>query len=311
VTVNHSIKKESAEAGEQIASPVPALVRALGSAKSAVFIAVALVAACILGTLLPQGTAATAYFQGLPNASRWINAAAMLGFTHAFSSWWFIGLLFILASGVAACSACRLVAARRTSGLEVRRCFASALTHASLLLIFSGALVRVLWGETGSITLREGELTTTFTVRDGKRTLPFAMRLEKTRVETEPALKPLAANVPSIGAAVKNVRSEILLGAAGNETRTSIAVNEPLTLAGYRIYQLTSATDYSGRATLQVVRDPGVSLVYAGFIALLGGLAVTLYINPWLSRRALASSSPQFPEQPELCGPNGHNSQNA
>jgi cytochrome c biogenesis protein ResB len=55
------------------------------------------------------------------------------------------------------------------------------------------------------------------------------------------------------------------------------------------VYQVGDPARHTGRGEFQVVRDPGMPLVYAGFGLLLAGLVVTLYVNPWLnSRRTLA-----------------------
>ena len=45
-----------------------------------------------------------------------------------------------------------------------------------------------------------------------------------------------------------------------------------------------SSSDLS-RASLQVVRNPGVPLVDGGFISLNRGLSVASYLNPWLTTR--------------------------
>lgn len=275
-----------ANGSEGIASPVRALVLALGSARAAIWVTVPLAAACVLGTLLPQGSAAAVYFERLPHAQAWWNAAAVLGFTHVFSSWWFLGLLFVCASGVAACTAFRLAVARRATGVEARRAFGSALTHASLLLICAGALIRVLWGETGTVRLREGETAAEFNVpAAGTRPLPFALRLEKFVVETEPAPKLLASAQASVGTAIKDLRSSVTVTERGLSAPAVIAVNEPLVRGSWRVFQTTSPTRYADYAEMQVVRDPGVPLVYAGFALLVGALFFTLFINRWINSR--------------------------
>jgi len=37
-------------------------------------------------------------------------------------------------------------------------------------------------------------------------------------------------------------------------------------------------------STLEVVRDPGVVVVYSGFALLMVGLLIIFYLNPWLSQ---------------------------
>jgi cytochrome c biogenesis protein ResB len=271
--------------GAAIASPLRALVLELGSVKAAVAVAIPLAVACVLGTLLPQGSAAAVYFERLPHANAWWNAAAALGFTHVFSSWWFLGLLFICASSVGACTAYRLAVARRATGVEARRAFGSALTHASLLLIFAGALTRAIWGETGTIRLREGETTAEFNIAAGKRPLPFAMRLEKFVVEVEPTPKLLASSQASVGTTIKDLKSTVTVTERGVSAPAVIAVNQPLVRAGWRVFQTTSATRYADYTEMQVVRDPGGPLVYAGFALLIGALIFTLFINRRINSR--------------------------
>ncbi len=263
---------------------------ALGSVKAAVVVTIPLAAACVLGSLLPQGSAAAVYFERLPGAQNWWSAAAVLGFTHVFSSWWFLGLLFICASGVGACTAYRLAVVRRATGVESRRAFGSALTHASLLLIFAGGFVRAIWGESGVIRLREGETTAEFIIPTvGVRPLPFAMRLDRFTIETEPAPKLLASAQASVGTTIKNLKSTVTVTERGVSTPAVIAVNAPLVRGGWRVFQTTSAARYADYTEMQVVRDPSVPLIYAGFALLIAGLTFTLFINRWInSRRDIA-----------------------
>lgn len=261
----------------------------LGSAQVALALVSVLVLACALGTLLPQQADSFRYFERLPNAETWFRAAAIFGFTHVFSSWWFIGLLFILAGGLAACSAARLFAAARSTGVEARRHFCSGLVHSSLVLILLGGLVRVVFGASGTVTLREGEIAAEFTSAGRTLPLPFAMRLERFDVETEPAARPLAGTETVLGASLKNLKSTVTITGAAAATREVISVNQPLARAGIRIYQSTDSARPGPVSKFYIVRDPSIPFVYAGFALLLSSLLFTLYINPWLnSRRVLA-----------------------
>jgi len=265
------------------------IVQALGSPRAAALVTTALVIACILGTLLPQGSAAAGHFERLPHGDAWLRAAAVVGFNHVFSSWWFIGLLFLLASGVAVCIGCKLAAARRATGEDIRRAAASALTHMSLLLIFAGGFVRALYGETGLVHLSEGETTAQYLQASRLRPLPFAMRLEATTVESEPIAKDLAGATPMVGSAIADVKSTLDITCDGGKSRAIVGINAPIRVGGYRIYQVTDPRHAAAGATLQVVRDPGLPLVYAGFITLLGGLLFNLYLNPWLNSRRIVA----------------------
>ncbi len=64
--------------------------------------------------------------------------------------------------------------------------------------------------------------------------------------------------------------------------RAEITVNKPLSYRGFTFYQ----SGYNERdltwTSLQVVRDPGVPIVYAGFLLMMVGLTVVFCIGPWL-----------------------------
>jgi hypothetical protein len=64
--------------------------------------------------------------------------------------------------------------------------------------------------------------------------------------------------------------------------RATVEVNAPLSYRGYSLYQFSyNAADPSWTA-LQVVRDPGVPLVYAGFALMMTGLTLVFCVGPWL-----------------------------
>ena len=64
-----------------------------------------------------------------------------------------------------------------------------------------------------------------------------------------------------------------------------IRVNEPLSFGGYTFFQSTYDRDELRWSGLQVAKDPGVPVVYTGFILLIAGLMIIFYINPLLQRR--------------------------
>jgi len=61
-----------------------------------------------------------------------------------------------------------------------------------------------------------------------------------------------------------------------------IRVNEPFSFGGYTFFQSTYDTSAFKWSGLQVARDPGVPVVYTGFILLIAGLMIIFYINPLL-----------------------------
>jgi len=64
-------------------------------------------------------------------------------------------------------------------------------------------------------------------------------------------------------------------------TRT-IAVNAPFSWKGFTFYQTSYNPDDLTWSALQVVRDPGVPIVYTGFILMMAGLTLVFCVGPWL-----------------------------
>ncbi|MBI2926956.1 MAG: cytochrome c biogenesis protein ResB [Verrucomicrobia bacterium] len=395
----------------------------LAAVKFAVTVVVLIVAACVAGSILPQGTDVTGYLEKYPAAARRMELFGRLGLTHVFSSWWFVGLLSTLAASVATCSLRRFATVRVASGPTRVRALGSMLTHISILLILAGGVVRGLWGEKGQIELHEGQTKGQFQVESGFAALPFTLRLEDFEIETYGVAKPadadgehdhaaassdccnqltvqwaernltvrlpiklnveqvlaptdevpsaansyrlkilryepdfaidmktrevssrssesknpailLAVNgpdyddqtwlfakypdfgmhagggkdqkplplrvryenhgaakpAPALAGPVKSFRStlKVLEGDTVVQTPT-VEVNRPFSYKGYTFYQSGYNPQDLSWTSLQVVRDPGVPLVYAGFALIIGGLFIVFYVNPWLqARRAKA-----------------------
>jgi cytochrome c biogenesis protein len=75
---------------------------------------------------------------------------------------------------------------------------------------------------------------------------------------------------------VKQFRSEVALLESGwVAARRDIAVNKPLRWKGYSLYQAGYDPDNPGYSNLLVSHDPGVPVVYAGFLLLTAGLVWT------------------------------------
>ena len=73
------------------------------------------------------------------------------------------------------------------------------LVHLSLLVILAGGLVRAVWGEKGTLGIREGEALSRCEQEGGKSwPLPFAVRLVKFEVEHYPPSTPPGGAVPGI-----------------------------------------------------------------------------------------------------------------
>jgi len=68
-----------------------------------------------------------------------------------------------------------------------------------------------------------------------------------------------------------------------------VEVNSPFAFKGYRFYQSGYNPDDLSYTALQVVKDPGVPMVYAGFSLMIVGLFIVFYLNPWLDARRKAA----------------------
>jgi hypothetical protein len=78
-------------------------------------------------------------------------------------------------------------------------------------------------------------------------------------------------------------------GEPGREPRTaSILVNQPLRAGRYRLYQASYDLATEQSSTLEVAYDPGVPLVFIGFILMPLGMAFVFYVQPFLKGRRRA-----------------------
>jgi cytochrome c biogenesis protein len=99
--------------------------------------------------------------------------------------------------------------------------------HASLLLIFFGAIVDGLWGWRGTLNLDEGQSSNIVELRDGTtRTLPFAIRCDAAGQENYKDGTP------------KKWWSKLVVVEQGRDVqKKEIVVNDPLLYSGVRFYQ--------------------------------------------------------------------------
>lgn len=64
-----------------------------------------------------------------------------------------------------------------------------------------------------------------------------------------------------------------------------IQVNEPLNFAGYNFFQSSYDTRDLSWSGLQIVKDPGVPVIYAGFVLLIVGLVMIFYVGPLMENK--------------------------
>lgn len=171
---------------------------------------------------------------------------------HVYQSPWFFSLWAVLA----------VLGATAIAGRRLWRRFPAFLLHTALLVILLGASLSRLTGQEGTIRLREGDATTTFTDRQGHpRRLPFTLRLDSFRVRYYPATQ---------------APSDFVSYVRHDGTPARVSMNHILSVRGYRLCQSGFDADKRG-TTLSVNHDPwGIGITYAGYLLLALSVAGTL-----------------------------------
>jgi hypothetical protein len=90
---------------------------------------------------------------------------------------------------------------------------------------------------------------------------------------------PITGPIKSFKSTMQLVEGEEVVG------ERVVEVNSPLRHKGYTFYQSGYNPDDLSYTSLQVVNDPGVPVVYAGFGLMIVGLFIVFYLNPWLQER--------------------------
>jgi hypothetical protein len=231
----------------------------------------AIVVACIVATLVPQGAEVTEQLQRNPDAAQWLKRLAAAGLTNVFSSWWFVGMLTLLAASLVACMVRRTKLLLHSAGMATAdrmNLVGTLLAHAGLLLTLVGGAIRIFCADHGYIQFREGEQVDGFVTEERQRVpLPFALQLVKFEIERYPAA---SGGKPSEMA----VQSEALTiqwpGEAGSEDLPAIVgvtrqvVARTAAAASNQAYQVTilrRVTDFAVDTTTREVRSRSEALV--------------------------------------------------
>lgn len=129
--------------------------------------------------------------------------------------------------------------------------------HLSFVVILAGALLTFLWGEKGTLHLREGEPAQAFTLEGGgERELPFTVTLERFEVIRYPG-----------SAAPADYSTTVTLLPEGKSA--VISMNKILRYKGFRFCQAGFDPD-GGGSLLSVNHDPwGIGVTYTGYALLL------------------------------------------
>ena len=181
--------------------------------------------------------------------------------SHVYGAWWFVALWGLAAAGML------FMLFQKQSWKRPVVC----LLHISALLILLGALLTMLTGQHGEMTLHPGEANNIFKIEknDESRdvTLPFHLMLDHFEVVKYPGSRTPMDFVSHL---------QILDG--GNATEATISMNNILKHKNYRFYQ--SDYDEEGNSVLAVAHDPwGIGVTYAGYLLLLFSL-VAMFIVP-------------------------------
>ena len=90
----------------------------------------------------------------------------------------------------------------------------------------------------------------------------------------------------SSGMAVKDYKSILRVVENGKTVKTkTIEVNDPLKHKGYVFYQSSYDPEGERYTGLQVTKNPGLAVVYTGFIILCVGVVFIFYVKPFIRRK--------------------------
>jgi len=165
------------------------LINFLSSLRLTIPLLILLAALSIIGTLITQNASKAEYLQRYSETTYAIFKG--LGLFNMYHSWWFIGVLILLAINIIACSWKRLPGVWR----QVRKHksgyarLGTYLTHLSVLIILVGGLIGAVWGFKGYVEIREGEVVEDIFLdnpRQEVRPLGFQVRCDAFRVEFYP-----------------------------------------------------------------------------------------------------------------------------
>jgi cytochrome c biogenesis protein len=211
---------------------------------------IVLAALSVIGTIIPQNASEQEYLRMFSKETYYILKG--FGLLNMYHSWWFIGVLILLAINMTACSLKRLPGVwrqvRKTKGGYAR--LGTFITHLSVLLILVGGLIGAIWGFKGYLEMVEGETMPVVSQNTRGMTQPggFSVRCDSFRVEFYPNGSP------------KEYVSTLsfLQGKQVALDHVPLRVNHPLSYGGLTFYQ--TSYGISARATVAVKKkgDKGV-----------------------------------------------------
>jgi cytochrome c biogenesis protein len=236
--------KEQKERGNFLSS----LINFFSSLRLTIFLLILLAALSVIGTLIPQHATEQEYLRLYSTETYYLFKG--LGLFNMYHSWWFIGVLILLAINLIACSLKRLPGVwhqvRKTKSGYAR--LGTYLTHLGVLLILAGGLIGAVWGFEGYVEIREGETVTVAlspTLHEKRNPGGIAVRCDSFRVDFYPNGSP------------KEYVSTLTFQ-EGERTvldHVPLRVNHPLFYSGLTFYQ--SSYGISMRSILEVRKKGG------------------------------------------------------
>jgi hypothetical protein len=119
--------------------------------------------------------------------------------------------------------------------------------------------------------------------KDGDATGPSPLEMVyQNHDPTEHKLMPTGP-IKSFKSTIKLVEGELVVG------ERTVEVNRPFQYKGYTFYQSGYNPNDLSYTSFQVVKDPGVPIVYTGFSLMIAGLLIVFYLNPWFEARRKAA----------------------
>lgn len=188
---------------------------------------------------------------------------------HVYGAPWFVMLwaVWVIAGGV--------YIFRR--GLH-HRPFTFAL-HAALVLILLGAFTTWMWGEQGTMQLRQGKSVSGYLTDEGSvRHFPFNVVLDTFVVATYAGTDTPQDYISRITITDETTK---------HEESAEVSMNRICSYRGFRLYQSGYDADGKG-STLRVSHDPwGIGLTYAGYALLLVSMMGFFFDKRSMFRRSL------------------------
>ena len=206
------------------------LINFLSSLKLTIPLLIVLAALSVIGTVVTQNATEAEYLQRYSKETYYIFKG--LGIFDMYHSWWFIGVLVLLAINLIACSLKRLPGVwqqvRKAKSGYAR--LGTYLTHLSVLLILIGGLIGALWGFKGYVEITEGDTVDAIFLNNPQQAmepLGFQVQCDEFQVEFYPDGSP-REYVSTL---------TFLEGGRAVLDHVPLRVNHPISYKGLNFYQ--------------------------------------------------------------------------